>query len=1209
MSTKSIQIFSIVFLSLSIISLGFISSYNNYIDSVTDQHVRLVEKINSIKANINIYDVEALKGDSSDVDNPHYRSLQQKLTALNNATPDLRYIYLLGMRDSSLFFFIDTEPNNRNFKSITDLAKPGEKYNDAPYEFYDSYFNQKEKVCKPYTDKWGSFVSVVSPLTNSKNEIIALVGADVLNENFISIYQTKTVTPILLSVVLVLVFIILFFVFGQKYIDEKNLLRKLDRIKNALNKYHESMIIVNSDYSIEFINYSAKLIIFSILNLKLDEKSTFKEIIELLNNKNFEEKIRFLFDNCTTSENKYWYSTEFQNSKILISISPILNNLDIVSQLIINIKVEKFNSKFSEKTDDFEEEKLILEHIKEVVWQVNFEFLVISVSPSLKNLTGFNNEEIVFKNMETLVNSESMLKLTNTLHNLKKVVEKKSKIEEALIVLQIKCKSGDYINVESRIIIKFNQFNEAVGFVIVMQKLNENIDALIELNETKKSIQTYFNHIPGILYRCSIDKNWTMKFMSNGCFDLTGYQVEDFIDNNVLAYNDIILPEFQEILWSKWQKVIAKTGAFEGQYQIRTANGETKWVLEKGRCVYDDNDNPIALEGIIIDISDKVKLEETVKYNEQRFRDYLESTSICSLVTDKYGNIKDFSSSLSVFLGIEKFDLFNKPIFELIEHTYLDKFVNFFEKLKFQPNIDIVLKIKVKDFEVFVSIYASKVYENEFMFYIVNNNEMIVYNRSLKKELFTFNQIITNLPLPVFIVDIKSRNIITKSEISNQINKEVNCPCGIMDNNQNINCNIVNTECLINQMLSCSDMIHSSFNITKDTQKKYYDVWVSPIYSENDKDTITQAIVTLIENTEFYQTNNKLNEASNSLNNIFNYHFQNLNYRMQRIFKIMQTDNEIERSNLYEYVLGEYQNSRFLNDFIAKKDNLNLHEIYPEEIFSKVFGAVKARRVLYKGKNVFFINELTNEDKVLLNEKSFKLLLDYAFNYTVLHSHDSSIKIIQFINDENKFEIDFKFILEELIYQQINDVTTKSFFEIFKNYKTTSQSIIDFAFLSKLCALFGVNIDFVKQKSNEVICRLMFETSVQNSANTVNYEKKNQSVAIISSDQEMLNYLHHTLEEKFEKVSIFNDYISAIKTLSNEFEKLPDIIIVDEFVNNIKASEVLLKISQKLTAETKVIMNCSCFKEIEPIEDEILKRNIQFITYPYTKTELFNFIG
>ena len=199
--------------------------------------------------------------------------------------------------------------------------------------------------------------------------------------------------------------------------------------------------------------------------------------------------------------------------------------------------------------------------------------------------------------------------------------------------------------------------------------------------------------------------------------------------------------------------------------------------------------------------------------------------------------------------------------------------------------------------------------------------------------------------------------------------------------------------------------------------------------------------------------------------------------------------------------------------------------------------------------------------------------------------------------------------MEELIYQQINDVTTKSFFEIFKNYKTTSQSIIDFAFLSKLCALFGVNIDFVKQKSNEVICRLMFEASVQISANTVNYEKKNQSVAIISSDQEMLNYLHHTLEEKFEKVSIFNDYISAIKTLSNEFEKLPDIIIVDEFVNNIKASEVLLKISQKLTAETKVIINCSCFKEIEPIEDEILKRNIQFITYPYTKTELFNFIG
>ena len=39
-------------------------------------------------------------------------------------------------------------------------------------------------------------------------------------------------------------------------------------------------------------------------------------------------------------------------------------------------------------------------------------------------------------------------------------------------------------------------------------------------------------NVDGLVYRCLIDNNWTMQFISEGCVALTGYATEDFIANN-----------------------------------------------------------------------------------------------------------------------------------------------------------------------------------------------------------------------------------------------------------------------------------------------------------------------------------------------------------------------------------------------------------------------------------------------------------------------------------------------------------------------------------------------------------------------------------------------------------------------------------------------------------------------------------------------------
>jgi len=135
-----------------------------------------------------------------------------------------------------------------------------------------------------------------------------------------------------------------------------------------------------------------------------------------------------------------------------------------------------------------------------------------------------------------------------------------------------------------------------------------------QLTESERIKSTILSHLPGMAYSCKNDRNWTMQYVSSGCYKLTGYTQESLINNRDISFNELIAPEYRELLWKEWQNVVKNKGDFRFEYEIITASGERKWVLELGQGIYNDKDELEKLEGIIIDITDKKAIEDALKY-------------------------------------------------------------------------------------------------------------------------------------------------------------------------------------------------------------------------------------------------------------------------------------------------------------------------------------------------------------------------------------------------------------------------------------------------------------------------------------------------------------------------------------------------------------------------------------------------------------------
>jgi PAS domain S-box-containing protein len=344
------------------------------------------------------------------------------------------------------------------------------------------------------------------------------------------------------------------------------------------------------------------------------------------------------------------YELEFlrKNGTLLrtnINAAPIFNEIgefkgsfafinDITNRKIAEQKLKESEEKYriiSENANDLitiADTKMKLEYINEQVH---------------KRLMGYTEEDLLGMNGLDLIHPDEK---EMVLQEFLKALKNRGGFVEA----RIRHKDGHYIWTEtSGSTIKDK--NGELKILLITRVVDERKKTEQKLKESEEKYRNMINHLDLGFYQLT----WDGLLVNNNprfC-EIMGYDPsENLVNKDVHKF---------------WQKPEERVGyltelkekGFVKNYVVNAVkkNGENIVVQINSHIIRKNKDNPILIQGVISDITEKFELEKKLKESEVRYRNLIESVPFSIALIDQVGKIVYCNPSIEKLLGYRRDEL------------------------------------------------------------------------------------------------------------------------------------------------------------------------------------------------------------------------------------------------------------------------------------------------------------------------------------------------------------------------------------------------------------------------------------------------------------------------------------------------------------------------------------------------------------------------
>ena len=205
----------------------------------------------------------------------------------------------------------------------------------------------------------------------------------------------------------------------------------------------------------------------------------------------------------------------------------------------------------------------------------------------------------------------------------------------------------------------------------LLQRGGKSVTASDSNIDSQRVLDVLVHNLEGMVFRVSIDKAWSMHFVSTGCLELTGYTAQELANDNQNSYERITHPEDRAIVRERIMEAVAANTRYRVEYRVICKDGTEKWVKERGQCVTDEKGQQV-LEAFVEDVTDQIEAQRRLIEAELRYRSIFENSVIGIFQTSASGHYLAANKALATLYGYETPQQLMASLQDIATRLYVD---------------------------------------------------------------------------------------------------------------------------------------------------------------------------------------------------------------------------------------------------------------------------------------------------------------------------------------------------------------------------------------------------------------------------------------------------------------------------------------------------------------------------------------------------------
>lgn len=201
-----------------------------------------------------------------------------------------------------------------------------------------------------------------------------------------------------------------------------------------------------------------------------------------------------------------------------------------------------------------------------------------------------------------------------------------------------------------------------ISLLFVVASLSARASALLwaskqKLRESESQFRTLVENVPGVVYLAVPEPDSRILYLGGSVEGLTGRTAEELIAGT-RALLDLCHPDELSGVRSKIDLAVLDRTDYVVSYRLRHADGDWRWVEERGQPVFDERGRLLFLEGIVLEISERKSLEKETSLRQviqQVAREWqltFDSVESPILILDIRGRIKRLNRAARDLSGL-----------------------------------------------------------------------------------------------------------------------------------------------------------------------------------------------------------------------------------------------------------------------------------------------------------------------------------------------------------------------------------------------------------------------------------------------------------------------------------------------------------------------------------------------------------------------------